>query len=166
MADFSERLLEFDAVKQMLRAYVGSAPGRAAVAGLAPRADLEEIERQHRLTAEVRVYWRGGGRFDFSGLADCQDLLGRSRITGSALDLSELREVLNLADRAQSWRQIGLSPPETLTDGWPTVEELTRGLSDFAPLLGYFKNKILPDGTLDDRASPELARLRDRKSVV
>ncbi len=28
------------------------------------------------------------------------------------------------------------------------------------PLLRYFGNKILPDGTLDDKASPELARIR------
>ena len=35
-----------------------------------------------------------------------------------------------------------------------------QALADFTPLLRYFGNKILPDGTLDDRASPELARIR------
>ena len=38
--------------------------------------------------------------------------------------------------------------------------ELSQTLADFTPLLRYFRNKILPDGTLDDRASPELARIR------
>ena len=39
-------------------------------------------------------------------------------------------------------------------------DELSQTLADFTPLLRYFRNKILPDGTLDDRASPELARIR------
>ena len=37
---------------------------------------------------------------------------------------------------------------------------MSRTLADFTLLLRYFRNKILPDGTLDDRASPELARIR------
>ncbi len=40
------------------------------------------------------------------------------------------------------------------------VSELSRHIGDFNPLLRYFHNKILPDGTLDDHASPELARVR------
>ena len=43
---------------------------------------------------------------------------------------------------------------------WQAVLELSQTLADFTPLLRYFRNKILPDGTLDDRASPELARIR------
>jgi DNA mismatch repair protein MutS2 len=37
---------------------------------------------------------------------------------------------------------------------------LSSGIEDFTELLRYFRNKLLPDGTLDDRASPELARIR------
>src|SRR3954466_10970837 len=47
-----------------------------------------------------------------------------------------------------------------MPNGWPAIAELARDIADFSPLLGFFKNKILPDGTLDDRASPELARIR------
>jgi hypothetical protein len=35
-----------------------------------------------------------------------------------------------------------------------------RGIQDFTGFLRAFRNKILPDGTLDDRASPELSRIR------
>src|SRR6266850_170755 len=38
--------------------------------------------------------------------------------------------------------------------------ELSQGIGDFTLLLRFFRNKILPDGTLDDRASPELGRIR------
>jgi len=40
------------------------------------------------------------------------------------------------------------------------VHELSEGIADFTLLLRHFRNKILPDGTLDDRASSELARIR------
>ena len=40
------------------------------------------------------------------------------------------------------------------------MRELSQNVADFTELLRYFRNKILPDGTLDDRASPELARIR------
>ena len=47
-----------------------------------------------------------------------------------------------------------------MQDKWQAVHELSQTLADFTLLLRYFRNKILPDGTLDDRASPELARIR------
>ena len=37
---------------------------------------------------------------------------------------------------------------------------LSAGIADFAEFLRAFRNKIQPDGTLDDSASPELARIR------
>jgi DNA mismatch repair protein MutS2 len=43
---------------------------------------------------------------------------------------------------------------------WKAVAGLSSGISGFTQFLRAFRNKILPDGTLDDRASPELARVR------
>jgi DNA mismatch repair protein MutS2 len=43
---------------------------------------------------------------------------------------------------------------------WKTVAQLSSGITDFTEFLRAFRNKILPDGTLDDKASPELARIR------
>src|SRR5215471_2089239 len=40
------------------------------------------------------------------------------------------------------------------------IEGAALGIADFTALLRFFRNKISPDGTLDDRASPELARIR------
>ena len=37
---------------------------------------------------------------------------------------------------------------------------LSENVPDFTDFLRAFRNKILPDGTLEDRASPELARIR------
>ena len=40
------------------------------------------------------------------------------------------------------------------------MAELSSGIIDFTEFLRAFRNKIQPDGTLEDRASPELARIR------
>ncbi len=37
---------------------------------------------------------------------------------------------------------------------------MSAGIADFADFLRSFRNKIQPDGTLEDKASPELARIR------
>src|SRR5260370_19794030 len=43
---------------------------------------------------------------------------------------------------------------------WTAVRQLSSGIADFTDFLRGFRNKILPDGTLDDRASPALASVR------
>lgn len=153
-------MLEFEELRDWLRGFASSPLGRARIAGLEPSRDREWIEREHRLTQEVRAYLRSGARFEFFGLEDPAELLDKSRIQGAALELEDIRQILLLADRAAQWRQVGLHPPVEMRSGWPAVEELTRRLADFNPLLGYFKNKLHPDGSLDDHASPALARLR------
>src|SRR3984893_4499581 len=43
---------------------------------------------------------------------------------------------------------------------WTAVRRLSSGIADFTEFLRGFRNKILPDGTLDDKASPQLASIR------
>jgi DNA mismatch repair protein MutS2 len=155
----SARLLEFDTLRDLLRGYAWSALGQARVDQLAPSADRGYIERQQHLTGEIRAYLRTGARFEFGGLLDITRALDKSRIEGAALDTSELRDIIAVADRAAEWREIALAPPSGMP-AWPTVQEVSAGIADFTDLLRFFRKKIQPDGTLDDRASPELAQIR------
>ena len=43
---------------------------------------------------------------------------------------------------------------------WNEVRSLSARIADFTEFLRAFRNKIQPDGTLEDKASPELARIR------
>ena len=157
---WSLRLLEFDRVREMLLAYCGSDVGRRRVADLDPQDEPGWIQHQQKLTEEIRKFLETGGAFDFHGLTDCRELLKKAQIGGAALEIPELREALSVADRADEWRAIALQPPASLDGGWPAIRELSLALADFTLLLRFFHGKILPDGTLDDRASPELTRLR------
>ncbi len=156
----SERVLELDQLRQLLAMYTGSPLGHERVMQLTPSRDREWIERQHQLVAELRGYLRAGGRFDFHGLLDPTALIDKSRIRGATLEITEIRDLLLVADRAAEWREIALHPPVQTESKWQAVLELSQATADFTPLLRHFRNKILPDGTLDDKASPELARIR------
>ncbi|MGZ4817887.1 MAG: endonuclease MutS2 [Terriglobales bacterium] len=170
----SARVLEFDSLCQMLGGYAWSPLGKGRVGRLQPAADRAWIERQHQLTAEVRRFLRSGGHFDFSGLTDPSALVEKARIEGAALETGQLRDIVHVVDRADEWRDTAQNPPSSMRapkpgeqpdgrDGdnpWPAVTELSAGVADFTEFLRFFRNKILPDGTLDDRASPELARIR------
>jgi DNA mismatch repair protein MutS2 len=156
----SERVLEFDQLRQLLAVYTSSPLGRDRVLQLTPSRDRDWIQRQQQLTDELRGYLKTGARLDFHGLIDPSDIINKSRIRGAALELVEIRDLLLLADRAAEWREIALHPAADIAQKWEAVGALSQTIADFAPLLRHFQNKILPDGTLDDRASPELARIR------
>src|SRR5262249_29922678 len=160
MPHTSARVLEFESLREILQAYAVSELGRTRVASLAASLDAEWICRQQQLAAEIGRYLATGARFDFGGLLDPARSLERSRIEGAALETTEIRDLLLLVDRAAEWREIVLHPPAALSLEWPAVQELSSGVADFTELLRFFRNKILPDGMLDDRASPELARIR------
>lgn len=160
MRHSSARVLEFEALRELLRGYAVSPLGQAAVSGVLPCTDSGWIQNQQQLTTEIREYRRVGGRFEFSGLLDISKLLDKARIQGSALEPAELRDAVLVVDRAAEWREIALRPPAAMRSEWMEVRTLSSGIVDFTDFLRSFRNKILPDGTLDDRASPELARIR------
>ena len=153
-------MLEFEVLRDLLRGYSASPLGVAAIASLAPSTDRIWIENQHQLTDELREFRRVGGRFDFSGLVDVAEIVNKSRIEGAALETGEIRDVVLLVDRASEWREIFLKPPAAMKVEWKAVAALSANIADFSVFLKSFRNKILPDGTLDDRASPELSRIR------
>jgi DNA mismatch repair protein MutS2 len=155
----SARVLEFDSLLELLLGYTQSALGQDRVGTLAPSTDRVWIEDQQELTLEIREFRRVGG-FDFSGLEDVTGLVEKSSISGAALETTEIRDVIALVDRGAEWRQIVASPPAAMRNEWSAVRQLSAGVVDFTEFLRGFRNKILPDGTLDDRASPGLARIR------
>jgi DNA mismatch repair protein MutS2 len=156
----SARVLEFASLRDLLRGYTSSPLGQSRLAALAPSTDQVWIENQHQLTTEIRDFRRVGGRFEFSGLMEIATLVEKARIAGAALETTEIRDLILLVDRAAEWREIALHPPATMRTEWKAVSQLSSQIIDFTDFLRSFRNKILPDGALDDRASPELARIR------
>ena len=156
----SSRLLEFETLRDLLAGYASSPLGQRRIAELLPSLDRSWIETQQQLTTEIREYRRVGGRFEFAGLPEVKKLIEKSRIAGAALETTEIRDIVLVADRGAEWREIVGQPPAAMRSEWTAVAALSAGIQDFTAFLRAFRNKILPDGTLDDRASPELSRIR------
>src|SRR5450432_3301857 len=158
----SSRVLEFEQFRDLLSAYVNSPLGKARVAQLVPSFDRAWIDHQQQLSAETRRFLTAGGRLEFSGLFDARQLLAKSKIRGAVLELEEIRDILLVADKAAEWREMALHPPDAVLkeNGWQGMQALALQIPDFTLLLRFFRNKIQPDGTLDDRASAELTRIR------
>src|SRR5437588_977674 len=155
----SAGVLEFESLRDLLRGYTSSPLGSGRIATLAPSTDRSWIELQQQLTSEIREFRRVGGRFEFAGLLDAGKLIEKASISGAALETTEIRDVILVVDRAAEWREIALSPPAAMKE-WTAIPLVSAGIADFTEFLRSFRNKIQPDGTLEDKASPELARIR------
>jgi DNA mismatch repair protein MutS2 len=156
----SARVLEFDSLRDLLRGYAASPLGQAKIASLAPSTNSAWIDEQQESTAEVREFRRAGGRFEFTGLLDITKSIHRARIDGAVLETTEIRDVLLVVDRAAEWRKIAFHPPAAMRSAWRRMHRLAEALEDFDDFLRSFRNKIQPDGTLEDNASTALARIR------
>jgi DNA mismatch repair protein MutS2 len=156
----SGRVLEFDALQELLRGYTSSSLGQNRVLELTPSTDASWIREQQEFVTEIREFRRAGARFDFAGLMDVGPLVEKCRIAGAALETAEIRDVVLVVDRAAEWREIALQPPAAMRSEWQRAKAVSGQIVDFTEFLRSFRNKIQPDGTLEDRASPELARLR------
>jgi DNA mismatch repair protein MutS2 len=156
----SARVLEFDSLRALLRGYTSSPLGQARIAALAPSTNPEWIAEQQTLTSEIREFRRVGGRFDFFGLIDIREITQKSRIAGAAFETTEIRDIVAVVDRAAEWHAIAQHPPANMRTEWRSVAKLSQQVSDFTAFLKSFRNKIQPDGSLEDSASPQLTRIR------
>ncbi len=149
--------LEYDDLRALVRRGAQTPMGRARAESLAPLSDAEEVRRALRAVSECVELRKRGGAWQFSELADPSEALARLRIEGSILDPLTLLELARLCEQAADARAAIHAEREDCTVLWEVVSELPRTLPSLAARVF---SKILPGGELDDRASPELARIR------
>jgi DNA mismatch repair protein MutS2 len=162
LRESSAASLEWPRLRDHIAGRTFSPLGRAWVLALEPCADLAWIDQQQQRTAELRTMLTRGGSFEFRGLFDPTNLLDKARIDGSALESTEIRDLLTVVERVAAWRNLIDPPPNSTRYEWPGIFALSAPLldHDLAPLLRLLRGKIEPDGSLNDDASPELRRIR------
>ena len=150
-------ILEFDQLRQLVRRHVQTEMGGARVDALEPFAQFEDLSDALAETSEVIELRSRGVRFSFSDVTDTTESIARLKIEGAALEPLTILELLRLTNAALDARSAILAERENC----PTLFEIVGALSpDLKKLSGAIARKILPNGELDDRASPELARIR------
>jgi len=157
MHDQAFAILEFDALRSLVGRNAQTDAGRARVAAIAPIDDHRELQRALDAVRECIELRKRGVRWSFDGVADPTDSLSRLRIEGAALDPLALLDVAQLCERAMDARGAIHAERETCPALFANVAALPRELDNLKALI---EKKILPGGELDDRASPELARIR------
>ncbi|MGB6134478.1 MAG: Smr/MutS family protein [Acidobacteriaceae bacterium] len=158
----ASKALEWDKFVSFLGGYAQSAPGRAWIAALAPSTDRMWLARQHALVEEMRLLAGSGGVPGLGSLIDPSERLAKARIEGAALEAEEIRALIGLAEGVTAWTELMRTPPEHAQDKVPELTALSRELlaTSLRPLTEALNQKISPDGTLADDASPELRRVR------
>src|SRR6202171_1696527 len=157
MIDQAFYTLEYSALLALVRRGAQTPMGRARIETLAPLDDLVELRRALAAVTECVVLRRQGVFWSFAELADSTESLARLQIVGAAPEPLAILELARLCEGAMSARAAILAERERATTLWKIVAELPRELHS---LVARIRNKILPSGELDDRASPELARIR------
>ncbi|OLE50821.1 MAG: hypothetical protein AUG51_26085 [Acidobacteria bacterium 13_1_20CM_3_53_8] len=149
--------LGYEEMKALLERGAQTPMGRARVRALAPVEDLRELRRTLLAVEECHALWQRVGAWSFSELSDPGNAVSRLRIEGTALEPLSMLELARLCEQALAAHAIVLNERDACPVLWEIVGALPRELHSMAARVTL---KILPSGELDDRASPELARIR------
>ena len=149
--------LGYDNLLTLLTRYANTPMGQARVERLAPHTNAFELERDLQAIAETfalnekQISWR------FSELDDPTDAIAILRIKNATLEPTVMLELVRLCNQAIFARSAIQPEKEFAPTLWKTVELLPPTLLE---TINRINKKLLPNGEIDDSASPELARLR------
>ena len=150
-------ILEYDELRALIRRGAQTPMGQARVDALKPFESVGELENALAAVSECVDLRKRGGTWTFSELGDPAEKLALLRVEGTILEPAAMLEIKSLSDHAMSARASILAERQTSPVLWSLVERLPVELSRLSARIA---NKILPSGEIDDRASPELARIR------
>lgn len=157
MNDQAFQTLEYDQLRNLLRRGAQTVMGRERIDGLEPFDALESLRTALAAVAECVQLRKRGVSWSFSELSDPTEAIARLRVAGTSLDPGTILELSRLCSQALSARASIIAE----RDECPVLSDVVGGLPrELNSLVARIANKILPSGELDDRASPELARIR------
>jgi DNA mismatch repair protein MutS2 len=157
MNDQAFHTLEFDQLRALVRRGAQTAMGCARVDSLVPLDALETLQQALAGSAECVQLRKRGGTWSFSELKDPAEAIARLRVEGTSLEPITILELARLCEQVMSARAAIMAEREESPVLTEIVASLPRELNSITARVA---NKILPSGDLDDRASPELARIR------
>src|SRR5690348_8711457 len=102
---YSCRVLEFNAVKDLLREFLSGPISHNLIAALSPDDDLDTIRVTLERVREARDYLREGTRPSLGGLEDPGPILDRLRVKGVACTAGEILAVLAVMGKGQELRK-------------------------------------------------------------
>ncbi len=158
--DFSLQALEYDRLKDLISRYTSTGSARDLLATLAPSADQSALEEEHTITAEAMSYLRES-RVGFQDIELLPGALHKLEITGSTLEISEIEAVQSFLNLAEGLRIRWKDDREK----FPRLSSTAQRLPDLRDLSRHL-GRAVHNGEIDERYSPELARIRRALNVA
>lgn len=156
MSRTAESVLEFDALRQLVRRYTTCAPGRRAVDALEFSRDRAALESAFAQVREAMEWLRAGRELGFGALADPAGWLEALDSPGAVLTPQQLLDAASLLETSALLR-------ETFKEErakFPRLTARAESLADLRQLSASIRRAILPNGEIHDDASSELRRIR------
>jgi DNA mismatch repair protein MutS2 len=150
--------LELRALIELAAKHVQTELGKRRMLQLRPSTSRSEILRALEFTAECVNYLNEGKRFGLSGIEDPEAVIARLEVEGISLDPHQILALEHLILVSKDLRERFKGPESKRC--YPILSQITGGLPDLRSLLSAIHGKILPNGEIDDNASPELRVLR------
>ena len=152
--------LEWELLLERLASRCTSAPGATALRGIAPEPALERAQRRTAETRDAVQLFDRGEPLPGADFPELGELLGRLRI-GATASGRELFGLCRVLEQAQALRRFARAHRES----HPALCEAITSPATLDELHGALSGALEADGTLSDRASPELraARVRVRE---
>ena len=157
----TEKVLEYDKLKALLKGYAHSQLGVSRAAKLKPFRQLDTVRYQQRLCSEAKAFYQTSNGFPLQGLKDISPILRKVSKPGAILEVEELLGVARVAEAAQNvQRAVKNRNPKD----FPKLSSIVRKLPTFPELTQSIGRCLSPDGDVLDHASPTLRTIR-RKLV-
>jgi DNA mismatch repair protein MutS2 len=157
----TEKVLEYDKLKVLLKQHAHSQLGASRAAKLKPFQQLDAVRYQQRLCSEAKAFYQTSNGFPLQGLKDISPTLYKVSKPGAILEVEELLGVARVAEAAQNvQRAVKRRNPKD----FPKLFSIVRNLPIFPELTQSIDRCLSPDGDVLDHASPALRAIR-RKLV-
>jgi len=156
MDDHTLERLEFGKVLERIAARARLGLGAEAARRLRPAPDAAAVETRSARIRDAMAALDAGGAFGVEPFEDPADLLARAGVEDAALSPADLQTVATILRNARDIQK-------TVKGMRGAATALVKLAADLAPepaLLKAIEEAIEPDGTVADRASPDLARIR------
>lgn len=158
MDDRTFETLELYAFIELAARHVQTPPGRVKMTTLRPLTSRAEIFTELELTDECVTFLNTRGKFGLSGVEDPSPIMAQLHVEGTSLEPRQILAVERLLLVGKGVRDL-IRSAET-TGLFPHLLRIASRIPDLRHVLAGIHGKILPNGEVDDNASPELRVLR------
>src|SRR5215471_15703818 len=152
------KTLDLRALVALLARHVQTPLGRRRALDLLPSADRERIIIDLDRTTECTNYLATGGTFGLSDIEDPEGPLAELNVAGTRLEPLQILALQRLIAAGMDVRE-QFSDPE-VRSRYPQLTSIASQMPDIRRILSGIRGKILPNGEIDDSASPVLRKIR------